>query len=164
MFDRNLVIKSWIYPIGISALILFATASIWGFGQYSLPLVFGSFAVVSKLFDALIIRKKNNDLSTEKIKVHRDYALKDIAKVEICIQKKHSSTSMRSALEVLENKLLGMFGCCGKLDPMKSKLRDLRGNLGNFRTQLLLPDCDKDEIFSEIAQETRTLRPYLEEI
>jgi len=164
VFNRNIIIKSWIYPISISLIVLLLSVLIWGFKPYCLPLFFGVFAVSSKLFDSIIIREKINNLSIEKIKVHRDYALKDIGKVESCIHKKSSAIAMRTALEVLENKLLCMFGCCGESDPMKRKLKDLRGNLGNFRTQLLLPDCKKPEIFREIAQETQSLRPYLEEI
>lgn len=164
MLSRDIVIKSWGYPIAISLILTLLCISIAGVGLYCLTVFFGVFAIASKYFDSYIIKSKLLEIESEKLRIHRDHALNDINKVESIIQHNHSTNMMTDALKDLEGKLLKMFGCCHDTDPRKKKLRTLRGNLGNFRLQLINPNCKKVVVFQEIAEETTTLRPYLEEL
>jgi len=160
MGRENFYITSIIYPLVSASLIVMLCIIFFGWHQIYFAIFFGIFAIVSKIFE--FVREKS--LQKNILIVHRDYALKDIEKVESFIQNDGSKNEMKLSLQHLENKLLCMFKCCTETNLLKIKLKDLRGNLGNFRTQLLKPGIDKNVVFVEIANELESLRPYLEEI
>lgn len=157
-------IFSWILPFIFALFAALLCYTYWGWAESHFTVFFGIFTMVSKFFDYLILKNRNLSQETDKLNIHRNYALRDIEKVEHHIQKNSTPTSMKESLKDLENKLLHMFDCCRDKTQDKEKLKDLRGNIGNIRTQLLLPNRDKVAIYKEIATEIETLRPYLEEI
>lgn len=157
-------VNSWVYPVLISGFLTILCGQTFGWDTYCLPIFFGTFAITSKFFDYSHFRDTIEKIERDIIYVHRDYALRDIVKLETCIQHRSTQADLKAEMQDLENKLLGMFTCCKEEDLNRKKLRDLRGNLGNFRTQLLIPNKNKSAIYSEIAEELKTLRLYLEEL
>lgn len=129
-------LKSWVYPFVIALVVTAFCGQTFGWETYCFAVFFGSFAISSKAFDYTLLKNTISSTEKEKILTHRDYALRDIIKVETNIQKSSTKQLMKLSLQDLENKLLGMFSCCEKEDRRRELLKDLRGNLGNFRTQL----------------------------